>query len=497
VWQNRYLCILLLLSAIFSLFASKLWLDELIKYHTSSVDLMEINLAFRDLSRSLISLDFSFHSQFMSQGNFVRYIFFPLNFLVSIYLFLPVYMLFPSYKTLIVLKHLFLFAPPPLLYLLARKKLKSHLLAFVVALSYLLFPLTIANVFQAWDPGYYLALPLIVALVYLWESDNFRLFVIVSILLPLCKQDLALLTILFGFFFLLKGDKSLFGFIPILTGSITLSIYLGYFLIFPESSEIIYRSNFGVSPSSLISNLLRPQFWLERIVNSFTYLKQLATSTLLIPSFAPGLLLPSLPALAIATLEHDPVSNSHVVILVFVALIYALKNLKNILNAIIGHKLAIRTLMVLAGLMMLSSLFQSQAYFANNLPTYREGFPSFNYACCPNSTEESFKDRYTAFRNLMRRIPPNATVTADKSIALPLTDRRRFYSPANQYRADYALFNEKLLDCVHQFELERGRTPLRFCQHLRPQEFFEIEEFKRRNFEVLNRTHGFLLLRRR
>lgn len=148
---------------------------------------------------------------------------FGVHFAPIFYLLAPIYLPFDDARTLLVIQSLVLAAGVIPVYLLAREKLASGLLAVAVGACYLLYPaLQGVNTFDFHEIA--LATPLLLFSIYFLESGRDRLFALFLALALLTKEEVALTGIALGLYAVLVKHRPVVGWLAALGSAI-------YFLV--------------------------------------------------------------------------------------------------------------------------------------------------------------------------------------------------------------------------------------------------------------------------
>lgn len=194
------------------------------------------------------------------------------HFGVILLLLSPIYKLFPSPVTLLIIQAIFVSLSSIPIYLIAKDKLKSNLLSFLITLSYL----TSTGIISAIHFDFHLAtisvLPLSLML-YTWYFKKWKLYWISLFFSVLFKEDIPIFILGLGIFQLLKNQKKL-GIFTILFSLI--SFYLIKFKImtfFWAGAAGAYNSSILplTSPIDLLLLLFtNPKIFLDMFFNSPT-----------------------------------------------------------------------------------------------------------------------------------------------------------------------------------------------------------------------------------
>ncbi|MDD5729512.1 MAG: DUF2079 domain-containing protein [Candidatus Omnitrophica bacterium] len=182
---------------------------------------------------------FSGPHQTIFQGHVFLDHFTPVYFLVAVF-----YKIFPHIYTLFFLESFAYGFCSILIYLLAREMLKEESLAFIISLSYLVYPpLHYVNLGSL--DGNIFSLPLLAVTIYAMQKKKFFLYLFFMFFSSLCKEDISLVIFLLGFYQLLnKFGKKWW----LLTFLFSIS-YLGVYVLF--LNKVCILRNFESDPSQI------------------------------------------------------------------------------------------------------------------------------------------------------------------------------------------------------------------------------------------------------
>jgi uncharacterized membrane protein len=137
----------------------------------------------------------------------------------------PIYLLYRSAETILILQSVWLAAGAIPVYLLARRRLEHRLGSVALAASYLLFPaLHGANLFDFHSLT--LCIPLLLFLLYFLETGSKRLYYLTLVLLLLVREDLAIALALVGITALFSREPD-----RVRLGWVTIFASAAYFLL--------------------------------------------------------------------------------------------------------------------------------------------------------------------------------------------------------------------------------------------------------------------------
>ena len=167
-----------------------------------------------------------------------------------IYLFIaPFYAIFQSPKFLLILQSFLIGIGGIPIYLIGKKIIKNKIIALVIALSYLLNPaVQNSNLFDF--HGTTLATSLILFGFYFFVGKRWKLFWGFFILALLCREDVSLIWLFFGFYVILFTSQKKIGMSLTFMGAL-------WFILF--MNRLLLRNIFGLPPINWTVNL--PSHW--------------------------------------------------------------------------------------------------------------------------------------------------------------------------------------------------------------------------------------------
>jgi uncharacterized membrane protein len=240
------------------------------------------NLLHGSLYNSILGVNFF--------GNHVH----PISFLLT-----PFYLLFPHPFTLLFLQSLALGAGAYPLYYLARLII-GYRWALVVALLYLINPLIgYINLYEFHPIAF--AIFFFLCMLYYFQKNHFRNYLIFMILAMSCQENMALAAIAMGFYALFKHKTRAWIITPMILG--VTYFLLCIFVILPSCNKgiiefiIIYKHLGSSYHDILLTILTHPEKILKTIFTwkKIAFLNQLFALFIYIPLLSPLSLLPALP----------------------------------------------------------------------------------------------------------------------------------------------------------------------------------------------------------
>jgi len=226
------------------------------------------------------------------------------HFSVILYLLAPLYVLFPSPKTLLVVQTVALASGVFPVYWLAKEKTGTPFVALIFSVAYLCHPaLQWSNTYE-FHPDT-LATPAFLFALYYLNQKRWIGYFSALLFAALTKENVGL-TIFFIGFCLFPHQRNM-GVATLITGVATLCIALmtiRYFNGSPSPYVYLY-SQWGATPFAVVTHfVLNPKLLLTLFWNNYSYFVFLLTPLLFLPLFAPEKLLPALPAIATNLLSN-------------------------------------------------------------------------------------------------------------------------------------------------------------------------------------------------
>ena len=362
----------------------------------------------------------------------------------------PLYKIWSSPKTLLLLQTFILGFGAIFVYFLAQEILKNKKIALVFSLSFLFSPSVSYTNLYDFHPVT-LATTFLLATTYFFIKRKYFFFIIFAILAALTKEEVWAVVSVYGLLMVfsslkklisignLKDKKllleSVFGII-LFTFCAGIFYYLVSFAI-PQSRggehfALSYYSDFGNSPTSIIKNIIfEPQKTFLTIfsLGKIYYLYQLFIHVGFLSLFSPLFLLFAIPDLLVNTLSNN--SQLHQIYyqytatitpFIFISAIYGVKNLRSKFPKIP---------LTFYLLFLLLTTFYS-AYVFGPLPgTLRQGIEMFN-----NPLPEK-----EIINNYVKNIRSKYSIAATNNLGSHLSHRQKIFTiPIGIDKADIVLF---------------------------------------------------------
>lgn len=348
----------------------------------------------------------------------------------------PFYLLWSNPKMLLLIQTITLALGAILIYLIAKNILKNKNLALIFSFLYLLNPLLqFTNLYDF--HAVTLATTLLLTSFYFLIKRRYFLMIIFLILSGLTKEQVWLITSIFGFFLLFqKSNKIKFLGTGIILSSLIIFTYLVSYAIPQSLGEqhfaLAYYSDFGNSPIQVISNIIiSPQKVLPIIFDSnhLEYFKFLFMSLGFTSFLSPIYLIFALPDLLINSLSNN--SNLRQIFyqytatitpFIFISSIYAIKQIIRWFPKIPVSYIAIYLLFF--------TLYS--AYSFGPLPYAKN--PNIDMFTKPQKDKKIIED-------VLRQIPEKYSVAATNNLGSHLSHREVIYTiPLGIDKADIVAF---------------------------------------------------------
>lgn len=365
----------------------------------------------------------------------------------------PLYWIWGNPIVLLVVQTVVIAAGAYFVYGISNKILGNKRLSLAFSISYLLnFWVQQQNSFDFHSVS--MATTFLLGAFYFLQQKRLKIFIIFLLLAVLTKENVFLVSFLFGLYFVIKR-KFLIG-IPLSFLSITI-FYLLMTRIIPEArgSEHFaasYLSYLGDSSSSIIGNFVRrPDLLFSRLfsIDTLNYLKILLLPTGFLSIISPVYLLFALPDILINLTSTNSNLRSYyyhygavIIPFTYISSVYGAKLLLSKYKKIWLGKILFYYVLTFA----LFSL-----YLFSPIP----GMKRANVLPFSNEPQNG------RVRNYLKIIPENAKVAATNNVAAHLSHRDYiFVLPLGIDRADYIVIYKELLGIEkriddHNFELQR------------------------------------------
>lgn len=383
----------------------------------------------------------------------------PIYILISLF-----YSIFPSIYTLyFLISSAFALTAIPL-YLLAKKVWQNELQATLLAFAYLFFsPLHWINVTTV-EPLMF-SVPFLASAFYFYHKGVFRYFSLFLFLAVMTKENISLISIMFGLYALGTRRGFRWAAFPFLLGLIWFlaSVWVIYPMIGSPDKTPFYCLPSG-SFQGLISAMahrLRELFEYMFTKERFVFLSDVFKPVLFLPFLSWEWLMALPTFLEILLVDDIPGSNwsyslSPAIPFMFVSLIFALRNIKKIFVYVPAFR-SKTVMMILNGLIYSIMLSSAYSNFGNNRLGFlnNDQIDDRRFIAIKNIYDHRFYETDQVDKeawNLIKMIPEDACVSASGDLLVPLSHRaclREFardeFGSQNYdyYNTDYIFINRK------------------------------------------------------
>lgn len=361
----------------------------------------------------------------------------------------PFYALYQSANTLLIIQSLVLGLGGFFVYLIAKQIIKSNRLAVILAASYYLnYFVQEQNLFDFHSVT--LATTFLLGGFYFLLVKKYRLVALMLTLAVLTKENVFLVTTIFGGYIYLNINKR-WGIIVSSFSALSFLLLMTYFIPQARSGEhfaLEYLSYLGNSPAEIIlSPILKPVVFFSRVFSpeSLNYLVSVLLPTGFISLSSPAFLIFALPDFLINILSDNPHLRSiqyHygalLVPFVYISTIFGIRKILRKNNSVFTKRL----------------IFYYLLFFST--------YTTWNYSPIigmKNSDNSAFAriDNKELIYQKLTEIPDDAIVSATNSIAAQLVQREKIYVfPYGKEFADYLVFYGNLEDAKSLLSTDSG-----------------------------------------
>ncbi|HSW87689.1 MAG TPA: DUF2079 domain-containing protein [Candidatus Saccharimonadales bacterium] len=399
----------------------------------------------------------------------------------------PFYVIWQNPKMLLIIQTVVLAAGAIFVYLLGKSILKNKNLALLFASGYLLNPsIAFTNLYDFHPVT--LATTFLLGAFYFLKKSKYVLFTIFLILAGLTKEEIWVITALFGLYsILLAKSNSLKNNLLKIFGLVIFIISLGtaYFLVMhaiPNAKggahfALTYYADFGSSPSQILKTIFfNPQKTIMTILQpgQLLYLFEIFAPLGFLSFFSPLLLLFTGPDLAVDLLSNSP--QFHQIYYQYSASITPFI----FISAIYGFKAFIKRFpkfQLHATYYLLLTILLS-AYFFGPLPGSKH--PSLTMFDSPLNNANIIE-------NFLTDIPKKYSIAATNNVGAHLSHRQKIFTiPVGIDQADIIIF--LLNDAYAQPSLEAQR---KMAEKLKSDKKY-IEVFKQGDFVVFEKRNLYI-----
>lgn len=391
----------------------------------------------------------------------------------------PLYALWQDPRMLLFLQAALVAVGAIPLFLLARHKFHSELLALGFGFAYLLLPALHQATFIQFR-ALTLAVPFILFAYYFFERKKHSLSFIFFLLAMMCREDIAFMVLLFGLVFILIRKQWRFG--SVLAGIALLWLLVVFLIIYPafavSDSPVQYSlfSSFGGSPRDVVVTIFQHPFHFLSYtlqLDKLSYVLYLFLPFLLFGFFKPSLLLPAIVSFGVVFFHKDATGlmsgrlHYHAPIMapLMLASVYGASWVFKKLHHVKNIQALVAVTMVCVGFLLLP---QSISYLG--ITSEMGYFPG----------EYSEAQKQTAHKAIAL-IPDDASLIATYHAGAHLAARRNLYLVGTPYRntAEYILLTTyPSAPCPDEYPLRKnGDGPLT-CEGTEIQYQQFLEEIK-------------------
>ena len=333
----------------------------------------------------------------------------------------PLYWIWDSPKMLLLLQTAIVSAGAVFVYLIAKDILKNKNISLILSLAFLLNPALQNSNLYDFHPVV-LATTFLLASFYFLKKKRYLLMIAFLFLSGITKEDIWIITALFGLYIFIFEKKKLLGTIIFLVSS--LLFYYLFFIAIPKAAggqhfALSYYSEFGDSPGLVIKNILTsPQKILQTVTGKgqLTYLKELFAPLGFLPILSPVALIFMSPSFLIDLLSNN--SQLHQIYyqysasitpFLFIGAIYSILFLKGIFP-----KVPIFFYSIFITVFTLVSAYN----FGPMLGSRNPNISMFT----ENYTSDNLIDKF------LQSIPKRYSVSATNEVGSHLSHRQRIYT---------------------------------------------------------------------
>ena len=343
------------------------------------------------------------------------------------FLLVPVYALFTTPQTLLIVQVLFVSLGAIPIFFIAQRTLKSNLAGFVFAIVYLLFPaLEGAIVFDF--HAVTLAATFFSFSLWFLTTRRYKLMLVMLLLAMACKENMALIVLVMGSYIWLVQKERRWG-LSVISIAI-LWFVVANFIIIPwhspagQNIHLARYSRWGDSMSEMVGHFLRRPFDVLNYIFSGDRLLYWVRSTLPVAFVAlldPLLVAMALPIMLINTLSSYPPNyqldrfhySAVIVPFIVVAGIYGLARLLRFASPKFKHvKPGFLQTLLLMTILLVTLIYQVQ--FGHT--------PLGRYFSWPVVTQH-----HQLAETMLAKIPPRAAVAAQNNLVPRLSQRESIF----------------------------------------------------------------------
>jgi uncharacterized membrane protein len=338
-----------------------------------------------------------------------------------LYLLAPLYWIWDSPKMLLVAQTLALAIGALPVYLIAQRKSDSAPGALMFAIAYLLYPaLEWTNTFD-FHPEIF-ATPFLLGAFYFLDCKRWRPYILLLALTTLTKETAGLSIIMLGLYALTRNRR--IGWLTIGIGAVALFVALGVLQFYHAGQPSPYfslYSRFGSSPARILGSIVFHPISAMNGMNTqenHSYLRDLFQPVLFLPLLAPEMLVLAFPSFLSNLLSSR----------IFMHMIYFQYNVYIIpfmfIASIIGFERLHRWAGSFTSRLFVLCLIANIIYGSGESPLLSTSWPLSQPVSSYQSSQAD---------NILRMIPPEASVSAQSGLLPHITHRLQIYLFPNPF----------------------------------------------------------------
>ncbi len=394
-----------------------------------------------------------------------------------LFIFIPIYYVFPTPKTLLLIQSLLITMSGLIIFLIALKKINNKIISLLIQLSFLIYFALVSAVLDEFH-AYTLAIFFGILLIY-FSGRKGWIYYLTLFLLFLVQENTSIITIFFGLY-LLFLEKS------VKKGLITFLLSIAYFFLATKviismisiyhsyMFEGIYGNPLGGSIVQIITNsITKPYLLYSTLINepNIKYLLMVAAPTLPFVIFSPVMLLIAFSGLITNLLSSSASLKStllHYEALSIPFLYYSLiLGIENIFKYYKNYRKFLSLLCI--SILVLSILISYKIFTSKKIN--KTVFTQNIYSKVDKELDE-----------LIKKIPNNASVSTQDYISAQLSQRKKLYLfPVYYNKVDYLL----LATCQPTWPLD-NKTQIKIIDQLKNDKSYLVKS-ESKNFILLKK----------
>lgn len=380
------------------------------------------------------------------------------HFYMILWVFLPVYVFFPTPLTLLFLQTFFLAMGAVPIYLLGKEKLNSRTAGLVFSVCYLLYP-AIQNINLFEFHSIAIVTPLILWSFYFIEKNDFKKSIVFLVLAMLCKEIVALTVILLGFYTLIKNRNYKLGLTIIF-----LSTFWAFFtllVLYPYMNDggsyfVEWGSNrwaqLGNDPSEIFLNFMRNPFYtitdelsskVEYVTGLFLplgFLSFLHPSTLLVVAHEFLLVMSSSQSVTMYSLHNH--YSAITIPFIFISAIYGVSFVVRFLRS--KFRLNYTLYMILSAI-LITGVISNMWYSAFPITGYSDHLDmAMNF---------EISDHSRIVFEMIDEIPKNSTLVVQSWLCPPASHKKKVFQLRNYVHRVSEIYDQYYIENIPDYVL--------------------------------------------